>query len=135
MLLSPTALVRLRTVAMGLAGLVALGYALSVLLTGRLDLVSPWLPVAAGLGAAVLVAAAAFATAEGGVAQAMDELYRAENGRALAIGYWSAIVIYLVFGGLVAAGTLAAGLALPAMATLTGAAYLIPYAWLTGRHW
>ena len=132
MLRSAKAISRIRNLSMGLTGVVCLAYAALVPLTGKPDPISPWWPGAFGIATALIIAVSLFAADSRSAETALDELYRARDHLAQRIGYWSAILLYPVFGFLIAQDYISLTLAFPIMGTLTGAAYLIPHTLLTG---
>ena len=132
MLRSPNTISRIRNLSMGLTGLVCLAYAALVLLTGKPDPISPWWPGAFAVATALIIAVSLFAAGSRTAEIAMDELYRARDHLAQRIGYWSAVLLYPVFGFLISQDYISLMLAFPVMGTLTGAAYLIPHTILTG---
>ena len=131
-LLSPDVLSRLRAFSMGLTGEVCLVYAALVVLTQTPDPISPWWPGLFGAATALIIAVSMFAAGARSAEMAMDELYRARDHLAQRIGYWSALLLYPIFGFLIWQDHISLMLAFPIMATLTAAAYLIPHAILTG---
>jgi hypothetical protein len=124
---------RLRAAVLGLTGVCCLVYAGLVLATGRPDPVYAFLPATFGILAAIIVTIAFVLARPNQVSGAKDELFRVENARALAFGYWVAVLLYPVFALVLAFGWLSYPAAFAAMGTLTGAAYLLPFAVLTGR--
>ena len=132
MLQSSELIARIRSVALGLTGVICIAYATLALATGVPDPISPWLPAVVGVVASAAIFVAFVLSDRSAGEIATDELYVAQNRRALAFGYWGAVALYPVFGLLIALDQVSTGLALPVMGTLTGAAYLIPHAILTG---
>lgn len=130
--LLPDVISRIRTLSMGLTGAVCLVYAVLVPLTGKPDPISPWWPGLCGAATALIIAVSLYTAGARSAEMAMDELYRARDHLAQRIGYWSALLLYPVFGFLIAQDQISLVLAFPIMATLTAAAYLIPHAVLTG---
>ena len=121
-------LIRYRAVFMGGAGLVCLCYGVLALITGQPDPIWRFFPGLAGIGATAVIFTLFSKATEGSRRQAMDEVYRMENGQALAIGFWTAILCYPVFAPFLAWGWVAYPVAYAAMGTLTAAAYLISFA-------
>ena len=122
-----------RSLGMGAAGLLCLGYAIAALATGRPDPVPFWLPgVLGGLAwlAVSLVAARASAAAR---AAAFDEGYRHDDTRAQQLGFWVAIWLYPLFGVLLYVDAVTWPVAFAAMGTLTAATYLLGVVWFDSR--
>ena len=121
-------LIKYRALLMGAAGGVCLVYGVLAVLSGRPDPIWPFLPGLAGCGAAVVVYALFSKAAQGARKQATDEAHRMENGRAMAVGFWVAILMYPLFAPFLAFGWVQYPVAFAAMGTLTAAAYLVSFA-------
>lgn len=130
---SDTLVSKTRSLTLAATGLASLVCAIGLLVTGAGDSALSWLPGVIGAGAAVTIFVVALLAGPKAAVAASDELYQAQNARALRIGYWTALLMYPVFGVAIAKDWTTFGAAFPAMALLTAAAYLLPHVWLTGR--
>ncbi len=119
----------IRACMLGFAGLLCLTYATLALLLGRPDPMPWWIPGAAGLASAVIVWGAAIVAGHRVAARASDERFRADNGRAMQLAYWVALLLYPVFAVPLHERWLGWPTAFAAMGTLSGAAYLLLFAW------
>jgi len=125
----------IRNASFSLLGLLLLAYAVGVLLSGRPDPVSPWIPGLAGIVTAIVVTTASFMGERKASAIAWDELTRSEWGRSLRGGYWVAIWLYPVFAVLMITDIVSGPQTFASMGTLTGAAPFLLFlrAWIRGR--
>lgn len=116
-------------------GLILLGYACAVLLTGRPDPVSPIIPGAAGVLCALITWGTARMAASGAGRAAWDEQVRTEWNRAVRRGWYVAIWLYPIFALFLAQEMIGWGQAFAAMGTLTGAAPFLFFlaSWGRGR--
>lgn len=121
-------LARLRSLTLGATGLVCLAYGLMALATSRPDPFHPAIPALMGVASAVLIWLGFARAGRAAARAATDEGFRAENRKAMAIGYWLALGFYPVFGLALASGVVGHPVAFAAMGTFTGAAYLLPVA-------
>ncbi len=124
---------RLRSIAMGAAGSICLIYAVLAILSGAPDPISPWIPGVSGFVAAIIITLGFRRAGRSEGLRASDELYQVQANRAHRIGYWSAILMYPLFGFFLSQEWVTWQVAFAAMGTLTAASYLIPFSILTGR--
>ncbi|MCF6320880.1 MAG: hypothetical protein L3J32_03830 [Rhizobiaceae bacterium] len=129
---SPELISRIQSVSMGLTGVMGLIYAGLVLATGKPEPISMWWPATFGLATALIIGISFVVAGSRVAGMATDELFNTQDNRAHRIGYWTALFLYPIFGYLIAQGYVAINLAFVAMAGLTAAAYMIPFAVLTG---
>ena len=130
---SETLVTKTRSLVLLATGLASLLCAIGLLATGASDSALSWVPGLVGAGAAAAIFVAALVAGPKAAVAATDELYQAQNARALRIGYWSALLMYPIFGAAIAMKWTIFSAAFPAMALLTAAAYLLPHVWLTSR--
>lgn len=119
----------IRACVLGLTGLLCLTYAGLALLLGRPDPMPWWIPGAAGLASVVVVWGVALVAGHREAARASDEGYGADNGRAMQLAFWVALLLYPAFALPLHERWLAWPTAFAAMGTLTGATYLLLFAW------
>ena len=117
----------IRIAVFGFAGLVCASYSVLVLLTGTPNPISPWLPGVSGVAAAIIIWLSAIVAGRREASIAHDELYKLEWGFAIRLSYWFAIVLYPLFGVLMALGLVSSESAFAAMGTATGAAPLLSF--------
>ena len=108
-----------------ITGLTCLAYAVLALLQMRPDPFPFWIPGILGLISAALIFALATAAGRKNAQQAFDEGCIMDKRRAEAHAFWIALMLYPIFGFLMAMGAVALPTAFAAMGTLTGAAYLL----------
>lgn len=134
-MLSVNAVLNIRVIVFGLTGLVCLLYALLAVLNGRPDPFSPWIPGIFGVVSALVVMVATYSAGPRNAAMAGDEGFSHDFQRAQGVGYWTALMLYPVFGYLLSQGMVSFAVAFAAMGTLTAAAFLLPFVWfdLKGR--
>ena len=123
---------RIRFIMMTLTGVMCLIYAIMVLITKQPAPISPWWLAALGSLTATIIFISFQLAGRDSAEMAMDERYYALDGRANRIGYLSALFMYPIFGIAMAHDYIGFQLAFPIMASLTGAAYLIPQVIMTG---
>lgn len=114
----------LRRITLGGTGVICLAYAVLSLIAGRPDPMPFWIPGLAGALAGVVISIGARMNPKS-ASDAMDEGYRADWGRAQRHAYWVALLLYPLFGLLLALGWVKFHTAFAAMGTLTGAAMLL----------
>lgn len=114
----------LRRMTLGATGVICLVYAVLSLLGGRPDPMPFWIPGAAGALAGLVLSLGARLNPKS-AADATDEGYRADWGRAQQHAFWVALLLYPLFGVLLALGWVGFHTAFAAMGTLTGAAVLL----------
>ncbi|MEE9314221.1 MAG: hypothetical protein V3V02_06205 [Rhizobiaceae bacterium] len=131
MINSPEQISHIRTATMGFTGIICLAYASLVVITGQPQPMSPWIPGVAGVLTSIVIFGSFMAAGSKNAVMATDELYASQQSKAAQIGYWVALAMYPIFGLLIMQDLLSLSLAFPIMATLTGAAYLLPFAYLT----
>ena len=124
-----------RRIMFAITGLTCLAYAVLALLQMRPDPFPFWIPGILGLISAALIFALAAAVGRKNALQAFDEGNIMDKRRAEAHAFWVALMLYPIFGILMATGTVALSTAFAAMGTLTGAAYLLlfTYYYAMGR--
>ena len=105
-------------------GLTCLACAVLALLQVRPDPFPFWIPGILGIISAALIFALA-AAGRKNAKHAFDEDYIMDKRRGEAHAFWVALMLYPIFGILMATGTVALPTAFAAMGTLTGAAYLL----------
>jgi len=131
---SPESLSRIRSLCLGLTGLMCLAYALFALVTEKTAPISGWWLSTVGLTAALIIFVSFIMAGRRVAERAVDERYQVNDLRAHRIAYWFALFLYPLFGLLIQQGLISLGLAFHVMAALTGAAYLIPHTVLTGYY-
>ena len=114
-----------RRIMFAITGLTCLAYAVLALLQMRPDPFPFWIPGILGLISAVLIFAMAAAAGRKSAQQAFDEAYIMDKRRTEAHAFWVALMLYPIFGVLMATGAVALPTAFATMGTLTGAAYLL----------
>ena len=124
-MLTSDSLSSFRRIMFAITGLTCLAYAVLALLQMRPDPFPFWIPGILGLISAALIFALAAAAGRKNAQQAFDEGYIMDKRRAEAHAFWIALMLYPIFGILMATGTVALPTAFAAMGTLTGAAYLL----------
>lgn len=83
----------LRTGAFALAGFISALFATLTLLDPQTEVLPAWLPLGAGLTAAIAIFAVSFAAGGRNAAAAFDESYRSDGALAGFWGFWGAIAI------------------------------------------
>ncbi len=133
--MTATTLTLIRNTSFSLLGLILLGYALAVLITGRPDPVSPIVPGAAGILTGIVVTLTARMATGKAAGITWDELTRATWRQALIGGYWVAVWLYALFGLGLYLDLVSPEQSFAAMGTLTGAAPFLMFltAWVRGR--
>ena len=124
-MLTSDSLSTFRRIMFAITGLTCLAYAALALLQMRPDPFPFWTPGILGLISAALIFALATAAGRKNAKQAFDKSYIMDKRRAEAHAFWVALMLYPIFGGLMAMGAVALPTAFAAMGTLTGAAYLL----------
>ena len=124
-MLSSDFLSTFRRIMFAITGLTCLAYAMLALFQMRPDPFPFWIPGILGLISAALIFALAAAAERKSAQQAFDEAYIMDKRRAEAHAFWIALMMYPIFGVLMATGAVALPTAFAAMGTLTGAAYLL----------
>jgi len=124
-MLTSDSLSTFRRIMFAITGLTCLAYAVLALLQMRPDPFPFWIPGILGLISAALIFALASAAGRKSAQQAFDEGYIMDKRRAEAHAFWIALMLYPIFGVLMAMGAVALPTAFAAMGTLTGAAYLL----------
>ena len=124
-MLTSDSLSTFRRIMFAITGLACLAYAVLSLLQMRPDPFPFWIPGILGLISAALIFALASAAGRKSAQQAFDESYIMDKRRAEAHAFWVALMLYPIFGILMATGAVALPTAFAAMGTLTGAAYLL----------
>ena len=114
-----------RRIMFAITGLTCLAYAVLALLQMHPDPFPFWIPGILGLISAALILALAAAAGRKNAQQTFDEGYVMYKRRAEAHAFWIALMLYPIFGVLMATGAVALPAAFAAMGTLTGAAYLL----------
>ena len=114
-----------RRIMFAITGLTCLAYAVLALLQMRPDPFPFWIPGILVLISAALIFGLAAAAGRKNAQQAFDEGYIMDKRRAEAHAFWIALMLYPIFGVLMATGAVALPAAFAAMGTLTGAAYLL----------
>ena len=99
-------------------------YALLVILKGRQDPILWWLTGTFGFLSAVIIFIAFWRAGPVLAQQVSDELSKGCGVKANRFGYWTALLLYLVFGIFIATDLIWFRLTFPIMGTLTGADYL-----------
>ena len=108
-----------------ITGLTCLAFAVLALLQMRPDPFPFWILGILELISAVLIFAMATAAGRKSAQQAFDEGKIMDKRRAEAHAFWVALMLYPIFGVLMATGAIDLPTAFAAMSTLTGAAYLL----------
>ena len=124
-MLTSDSLFTFRRIMFAMTGLTCLAYAVLALLQMRPDPFSFWIPGILGLISTALIFALASAAGRKNAQHAFDKGYIMDKRRAEAHAFWAALMLYPIFGGLMAIGAVALPTAFAAMGTLTGAAYLL----------
>ena len=124
-MLTSDSLSTFRRIMFAMTGLNCLAYAVLALLQMRPDPFPFWIPGILGLISTALIFALSSAAGRKSAQQAFDEGYIMDKRRAEAHAFWVALMLYPIFGGLMAMGAVALPTAFAAMGTLTGAAYLL----------
>ena len=124
-MLTSDSLSTLRRIMFTITGLTCLAYAVLAILQMCPDPFPFWIPGSLGLISAALIFALASATGRKNAQQAFDEGYIMDKRRAEAHAFWIALMLYPIFGVLMAMGAVALPTAFAAMGTLTGAACLL----------
>ena len=124
-MLTSDSLSTFRRIMFAMTGLTCLAYAALALLQMRPDPFPFWIPGILGLISTALIFALASAAGRKSAQQAFDKGYIMDKRRAEAHAFWAALMLYPIFGGLMAIGAVALPTAFAAMGTLTGAAYLL----------
>ena len=124
-MLTSDSLSTFRRIMFSITGLTCLAFAVLALLQMRPDPFPFWVPGILELISAALIFALAAAAGRKNAQQAFDEGYIIDKRRAEAHAFWIALMLYPIFGILMATGTVALPTAFAAMGTLTGAAYLL----------
>ncbi|MGH1576964.1 hypothetical protein [Planktotalea sp.] len=88
-------LTNVRLIVLGIAGLVCASYSGLAILWDNPQPFSPWLPGIAGVFAAIVITLSAILAGPRNTQIAMDELYRAEWGKAVQISYWIGILLFI----------------------------------------
>ena len=114
-----------RRIMFAITGLTCLAYAVLALLQMRPDPFPFWIPGILGLISAALIFALAAAAGRKSAQQAFDGGYIMDKRRAEAHAFWISLMLYPIFGILMATGAVALPTAFAAMGTLKGAAYLL----------
>ena len=109
-----------RRIMFAITGLTCLAYAVLALLQMRPDPFPFWIPGILGLISAALIFALASAAGRKSAQQAFDEGYIMDKRRAGAHAFWISLMLYPIFGILMATGAVALPTAFAAMGTLTG---------------
>ena len=123
----------IRAIALGLTGMICLAYAVLSLLYMRPDPMPFWIPGLAGVAAWLAIMFGTIGAGTKNTERAFDEGYRSDNHRAERAAYWVALLLYPIFAVPLIQGWVSFDVAFAAMGTLTGAAYLLPVAWLDYR--
>ncbi len=131
--ISSTGFANIRTAILGLTGVICVTYAALALLQGRPDPMSPWIPGVAGFGAMMIIWISAEFAGRANTRQASDELFASEWRRAVRVGYWVALWLYPAFAILLVLQLTAYPTAFAAMGTMSGAASLLTFVYLTLR--
>lgn len=127
------ALARIRVGVFGLAGLVCASYSVLAIAGDTPNPMQPWLPIVAGVAAAIVLWLSAFAAGQHNADRAFDELYHLEWSKAVRFSYWFAVALYPIFGAFLALGWVSGSTAFAAMGTATGAAPLLSFCIITLR--
>ena len=122
-MLTSDSLSSFRRIMFAITGLTCLAYAVLALLQMRPDPFPFWIPGILGLISEVLIFAMAAAAGRKSAQQAFDEGYIMDKSCAEAHAFWVVLMLYPIFGVLMATGAVALPTAFAAMGTLTGAAY------------
>ena len=126
-------LVRLRGILMGGAGFVCLCYAVLALIMARPDPVYPFIPGIAGVVASIAIFAAFWQASSGSRKQASDETFKMEMNQAAKIGFWVAVAMYPGFAPFLAWELTTFEVIYAVMGTLTAAAFLLSFAFISLR--
>lgn len=122
-----------RTLMLGGTGVLCAVYAMLALAMGRPDPLPIWLTAVAGALAWGVIRTAANAAGADVARQSFDEGYDADCARAQSFGFWTALWMYPVFGGLLWLGWIDWAVALASMGCLTAASFLLRLIWLDVR--
>ena len=126
-MLSVEKIIRFRNIALGLTSVIYLLYALLVILTRRPGPMPWWLPGMFGLLSGVIIFLTFWRAGPILAQQVSDQLSKHLSDKAHRFGYWAVLLLYPVFGFLIAADLIPLSLSFPIMGTLTGAAYLLSF--------
>lgn len=126
-------LAKIRLFGFGCAGIICAVYSVAALATNTSNPMSPWLPGVSGFAAGALIWISAFAAGRRVAGIAHDELYQIEWSKAVRFSYWFAILLYPLFGVMLANGWIAQGTAFASMGTATGAAPMLAFCIITLR--
>jgi hypothetical protein len=118
-----------RTIVLGLTGLVCLAYGVAALAMGTPQPFAFWLPGLFGVASGILITLAAMAAGRDNARRATDEGYVADRKQAESFGFWVAILLYPAFAVPLWQGWVSYPTAFAAMGTLTAAAYLLKFVW------
>ena len=124
-MLTSDSLASFRRIMFAITGSTCLAYAVLALLQMRPDPFPFWIPGILALISVVLIFAMAAAAGRKSAQQAFNEGYITDKRRAEAHAFWVALMLYKIFGVLMATGAVALPTAFTAMGTLKGAAYLL----------
>ena len=124
-MLTSDSLSTFRRIMFAITGFTCLAFAVLALLHMHPDPFPFWIPGILELISAALIFAPAAAAGRKNAQQAVDESYIMDKRRAEAHAFWVALMLYQIFGILMAKGTVALPTAFAAMGSLTGAAYLL----------
>lgn len=126
-------LAQIRITVFALAGLICATYSGLAIAGDTPRPFSPWLPGASGAAAGAILWISALLAGRRTAGIAHDELYRLEWGQAVRVSYWFSILLYPVFGGLLAFDMLGWSSAFAAMGTAAGAAPMLAFCVITLR--
>ncbi len=116
---------QIRSVTLGLTGLVCLAYAGLALVTGHPEPFAWWIPGAMGLASALIITVSAVIGGRRASEAASDELYQSVNHAAQRHAYWVNIAVFVVIAPLSANGLIDMRTGLAVIGTMMGASYLL----------
>ncbi len=131
--MTSTGFSRVRLGVLSATGAICLSYGVLALAWSEPDPMWPWLPVIFGVASVAIIALSARMAGARNARIASDELFRAQWHGAVQIGYWAALALYPIFTLLLLNNVTDYPTAFAAMATLTGAAPLLAFLWLSLR--